>query len=58
MKLDHFFIANVCPLFFVETLADLGKSVQNGSTPEQKDGVIADKFPEMHGTPKVQLNHP
>lgn len=54
---DHFFIANVCPLFFVETLADLEKSVRNGRTPEQEVGVIADKFPEMHGTPNVQHVH-
>jgi len=54
---DHFFVANVCPLFFVETLADLEKSVRNGRTPEQEVGVIADKFPEMHGTPNVQHVH-
>lgn len=51
---DHFFITNVCPLFYVETLADLEKSVKNGRTPEQEVGVIADKFPEMHGTPNIQ----
>ncbi len=50
---DHFFLANVCPLFYVETLADLEKSVRNGRTPEQEVGVIADKFPEMHGTPNA-----
>jgi len=54
---DHFFIANVCPLFFVETLADLEKTIRNGRTPEQEVGVIADKFPEMHGTPNVQHVH-
>lgn len=48
---DHFFLANVCPPFYVETLADLEKSVRNGRTPEQEVGVISDKFPEMHGLP-------
>ena len=27
---DHFFLTNVCPLFYVETLADLGKPVNEG----------------------------
>lgn len=48
---DHFFIANVCPIFFVETLADLGKSVREGRTPEQEVRIIASKFPEMHSAP-------
>lgn len=51
---DHFFISNVCPLFYVETLADLQKTVRAGRTPEQEVGIIADKFPEMHGSPNVQ----
>ncbi len=50
---DHFFLTNVCPLFFVETLADLEKSVDEGRTPEQEVGIIADKFPQMHGTPSA-----
>ena len=48
---DHFFLANVCPLFYGETLADLDKTVRAGRTPEQEVGIIADKFPEMHGVP-------
>lgn len=51
---DHFFITNVCPLFYVETLADLKKSARAGRSPEQEVRVIADKFPEMHGTPNIQ----
>lgn len=43
---NHFFLVNVCPLFFVETLADLDKSVRDGRTPEQEVGIIADKFPD------------
>ena len=48
---DHFFLANVCPLFYGETLADLDKSVRKGRTPEQEVAIIANKFPEMHGLP-------
>jgi hypothetical protein len=50
---DNFFLTNVCPLFYIETLADLEKSVREGRTPEQEVGVIADKFPQMHGTPNA-----
>jgi hypothetical protein len=50
---DHFFLTNICPLFYVETLVDLNKSVREGRTPEQEVGFIADKFPEMHGSPNV-----
>lgn len=48
---DHFFMANICPLFYVETLADLDKAVRESRTPEQEVVLIADKFPEMHGSP-------
>ena len=48
---DHFFLVNVCPLFYGETLADLDKTVREGRTPEEEVGIIADKFPEMHGMP-------
>ena len=51
---DHFFSPVVCPLFYVETLADLHKTNRSGRAPEQEVGIIADKFPEMHGTPNVQ----
>jgi hypothetical protein len=44
---DHFFIPNVCPLFYVETLADLEKPAREGKTSDQEVRVIADKFPEM-----------
>ena len=49
---DHFFSCNVCPMFFVETLADLEKDV-DGRTPEQEVSLIAAKFPEVSGTPSV-----
>lgn len=51
MWFDHFFLANICPIFYVETLADLEKSVRNGRTPEQEVGFIADKTPYMRGMP-------
>jgi hypothetical protein len=50
---DNHYLANVSPLFYVETLADLDKAVREGRTPEQEVGIIASKFPEMHGTPNV-----
>ncbi|MBA2350475.1 MAG: hypothetical protein H0V78_01420 [Burkholderiales bacterium] len=48
---DHFSIPNICPLFYVETLADLEKSVREGRTQEQEVGIIAEKTPVMHGAP-------
>lgn len=48
---DHFFLTNVCPLFYVETMADLNKSPRRGRTTEDEVRIIADKFPEMHGMP-------
>jgi hypothetical protein len=50
---DHFFLANICPLFYVETLADLEKTNIKGRTPEEEVSIIADKFPEMGGTPNA-----
>ncbi len=48
---DHFFLTNVCPIFYVETLADLDKSPRKGRRPDEEVRIIADKFPEMHGMP-------
>ena len=50
---DHYFIPNICPLFYVETLADLQKALCGTRTPEEEVKVIASKFPEMHGTPNL-----
>jgi hypothetical protein len=47
---DHFFLPVICPLFYVETLADLEKAVRQGRSPEQEVGIIAQKVPEMSGT--------
>lgn len=52
---DHFFIANVAPLFFVETLADLEKAVKEGRTAEDEVGQLAEKTPVMGGAPST--NH-
>lgn len=49
---DNFFIANVCPIFFAETLADLDKSTESRS-PEDEVRIIADKFPERSGQPNA-----
>lgn len=54
---DHFFIPNVCPLFYVETLADLEKSVSEGRTPEQEVGLISEKTPVMNGAPCANHIH-
>lgn len=42
---DAFFIANVVPLFYVETLADLEKDVGDGKDPEDLVGMLATKTP-------------
>jgi hypothetical protein len=36
--LDNFFLSNITPLLFVETLADVQKQVARGRTPEQVVG--------------------
>lgn len=50
---DHFFLAVITPLFFVETLADLEKHIKEGRRPEDEVGTIAEKTPEMSGSPNV-----
>jgi len=50
---DNFFNGVICPLFFIETLADLEKAIRQGRTPEEEVGIIADKTPEMSGYPNV-----
>ena len=42
---DAFFYANVVPVFYVETLADLEKEVAAGRTPEDVVGMLAEKTP-------------
>lgn len=52
---DHFFLPVICPLFFVETLADLSKRDNPGVSraPEDLVRIIADKTPVMSGAPCV-----
>jgi hypothetical protein len=47
---DHFFLTNICPIFYTETLADLKKEYRN-RTPEQEVSGIAKKFPDANGFP-------
>lgn len=42
---DAFLLANVVPVFYVETLADLEKAVAEGKTPESVVGRLAEKTP-------------
>jgi hypothetical protein len=53
---DQFFHSVVCPIFFVETLADLAKMPRDGRTAEGEVRIIAAKFPEMHGSPCVEFS--
>lgn len=50
---DNFYLTNIAPLFYVETLADLEKAVHKGRTPEQEVGIIANKTPERHSSPNT-----
>lgn len=49
---DHFFYPTICPLFYVETLADLSKSTKHsGRSGEDEVRIIADKTPVLSGGP-------
>ena len=48
---DSFFTGVVCPIFYVETLADLSKKARGDRTAEAEVRIIADKFPEVSGSP-------
>ena len=50
---DNFYLVNISPLFYIETLADLAKEMSKGRTPDQIVGEIASKTPEMGGSPNV-----
>jgi len=50
--LDAFFIANITPLFFVETLGDLEKETADGRSPGDVVGRMAEKTPDG-GYPNV-----
>lgn len=51
---DHYFYPNICPLFYVETLADLTKDASpSGRSAEDQVRIIADKMPDLSGGPCV-----
>mgnify|MGYP001572228173 FL=1 len=53
--LDQFFLTNITPLFFVETLADLEKNARFGRSPEDVVGSLAYKTPDLHS--KANVHH-
>lgn len=48
---DQFFISNICPIFYVETLSNLGKDFSGDKSAEGMVSSIANKVPEMHSSP-------
>ncbi len=50
---DHFFLANVCPMFYVETQSDLAKDGSDRGTPEELVRKLANKFPDFSGSLNV-----
>ncbi len=55
MWFDNFFLCNITPLFYIETLADLEKEVRAGRTPEQVVGNLAIKTPDASS--KCNVHH-
>jgi hypothetical protein len=51
--LDNFYMSNITPLFFVECLADLEKSIRSRSTPEQLVGSLADRTPDAQACANI-----
>ena len=51
--MDNFYMSTITPLFFVECLADLEKTIRGKSTPEQLVGSLADRTPESQSYPNV-----
>ena len=50
---NNFYRANITPLFFVETLANLEKEMKDGRTPEQVVSNLAHKTPILGAMPNV-----
>jgi hypothetical protein len=48
---DQHFMPVVCPVFYVETLADLALTPNDAAFAEREVSKIADKFPQMSGYP-------
>jgi len=53
---DAFFLPNIVPPFYIETLADLEKKVARGRDPEQIVGVLAEKTPSG-AAPNIYHRH-
>jgi hypothetical protein len=51
--MDNFYMSTMTPLFFVECLADLEKTIRSNSTPDQLVGSLADRTPESQSYPNV-----
>src|ERR1019366_7076717 len=51
--MDNFYMSTITPLFFVECLADLEKTLRSKSTPEQLVVSLADRTPEWQSYPNV-----
>jgi len=47
---DNFYLINICPLFFIETLADLEKTGRKNRSPDQEVRIISDKTPQKAAT--------
>jgi hypothetical protein len=50
---DNFFLTNIVPIFFAETLADLHKKPKTGRSPEQEVALLAEKTPQMDAQPNA-----
>ncbi len=49
---DRFFLTNICPVFYAETLANLNKDWGGNKSPEIETSTkLAAKFPDMNGFP-------
>lgn len=53
---DRFFIPVICPIFYVETLANLAKSPKK-RTAEAEVRILAEKTPELSGSPCIFHQH-
>src|SRR5260370_8513562 len=51
--MDNFYLSTITPLFYVECLADLEKSIRSKSTPEQLVGSLAARTPEWNSAANV-----
>lgn len=50
---DKFFYSIICPIFYIETLADLSKKHRDGRNVDAEVSGIANKTPEMQSAPSM-----